>query len=193
MARNAGGEALEVNTLARPLAARRAAASVSPLAPQHPAPVQRQRLRFVAAHTHTGARSLYGSNVSLSSRDGVKVRVFYQPPSSWSQPDESFTATARTTSNTECLLARTQLYSVGPRPLPLFSPCGSRVFPARGSLPVVFGGGGEWLDSPHPLALRGGLVVTRWLLLPQRSLDSLSIVPWPGRSRCRRLDSRAGS
>ena len=88
-----------MDTLARPLAA----ASASPLAPQHPAPVQRQRLRFVAAHTHTGARSLYGSNVSLSSRDGVKVRVFYQPPSSWSQPDESLTATARTTSNTECL------------------------------------------------------------------------------------------
>ena len=182
-----------MNTLARPLAARRAAASVSPLAPQHPAPVQRQRLRFVAAHTHTGARSLYGSNVSLSSRDGVKVRVFYQPPSSWSQPDESFTATARTTSNTECLPVFLEGHnftrSVPPLSLSLWLPR----FPARGSLPVVFGGGGEWLDSPHPLALRGGLVVTRWLLLPQRSLDSLSIVPWPGRSRCRRLDSRAGS
>lgn len=170
MARGARGEALEVDTLAL-------RGEPRPPRPFVPSSYPRRSSGKdcdSSLRTHTGAR-LSREIVSLSPRDGVKVRVFYQPPSSWSQPDESFTATARTTSNTECLLARTQLYSVGPRPLPLFSPCGSRVFPARGSLPSVLGTGGS---------LARFTTSARSVEVGSSSRDGLSFPPKEASTRC---------
>ena len=146
---------------------------------------------------HTQEHVSLGSNVSLSPRDGVKVRVFYQPPSSWSQPDESLTATARTTSNTECLLVYLEGHNFTrsvPAPSSFLSLWLSS-FPCARIAAQCFGDGREFGSLHHIRSLcRGGLVVTRWLVFSaQRGLDSLSIVPLPGRSRCRRLDSRVGS
>ena len=172
MARGARGEALEVDTLAL-------RGEPRPPRPFVPSSYPRRSSGKdcdSSLRTHTGAR-LSREIVSLSPRDGVKVRVFYQPPSSWSQPDKDTT-----------LLGRS------PPPSSFLSLWLSS-FPCARIAAQCFGDGREFGSLHHIRSLcRGGLVVTRWLVFSaQRGLDWLSIVPLPGRSRCRRLDSRVGS
>lgn len=144
--------------------------------------------------THTGARLFREQRVSLSSRRGqgpslLPTAFQLVPAGRVVHSDGAHHQQHRVPSCKD-----TTLLGRSPPPSSFLSLWLSSV-PCARIAAQCFGDGREFGSLHHIRSLcRGGLVVTRWLVFSaQRGLDSLSIVPLPGRSRCRRLDSRVGS